>query len=244
MIEKIFKIINTGLEKTLGVRIFPLLPYKGLYSILKGSQKKPDPKDYSTIAGKGSIVQCQQEAYFLVLNKYITEGDKVLDVGFGLGYGLTTLSIKAGAVYGVDIDQKVYDYCQESLLGRNPKLKELSLYDGYTLKFPDAYFDIVTCIDVIEHVEDYNRLIREMLRVSKKGVFLNTPNRRPEYTNSDGTPKNYWHLREWNFEEFNTIIKKHGNPEWNFINGQYDGPFTISGTLKEDSLALSPFLKK
>ncbi len=195
MIEKIFKIINTGLEKTLGVRIFPALPYKGLYSILKGSQKKPDPKDYSTIAGKGSIVQCQQEVYFLALNKYITEGDKVLDVGFGLGYGLTTLSIKAGTVYGVDIDQKVYNYCQESLLGRNPKLKELSLYDGYTLKFPDAYFDVVTCIDVIEHVEDYNRLIREMLRVSKKGIFLNTPNRRPEYTNPDGTPKNYWHLR-------------------------------------------------
>ena len=244
MIEKIFKITNTVLEKTLGVRIFPPFPYKGLYGILKGPQKKPDPKEYSTIVGRGSIVPCQQETYFLVLNKYVSEKDKVLDVGFGLGYGLTILSIKAGEIYGVDVDQKVYDYCQESLAGKNPKLKKLSVYDGYTLDYPNAYFDVVTCMDVIEHVKNYDRLIREMLRVSKKGVFLNTPNRRPEYTNEDGTPKNYWHLREWSFEEFDAIIKKHGKPESNFINGPFDGPFTVSETLKDDTLALSPFLRK
>lgn len=241
--DKIFKIINTILEKTLGVRIFPPTPYRGLYGILKGPQKKPDPKEYSTIVGRGSIVPCQQEAYFLAL-KYVHEGDKVLDVGFGLGYGMTILSIKADELYGVDVDKNVYEYCQKNLMGKNPKLKELSLYDGYDLKYPDNYFDIVTCMDVIEHVEDYDRLLREMLRISKRGVFLNTPNRRPEYTNKDGTPKNYWHLREWSFEEFDAIIKKHGAPEWNLINGLFDGPFTISKTLKEDSLALSPFLKK
>lgn len=244
MLEKIFKTTNIILEKTLGIRVFPPFPYKGLYGLLKGPQKKVNPKEYSTIVGRGSIVQCQQEAYFLALNKYLNEEDKVLDVGFGLGYGLTILSIKASEAHGVDVDQKVYDYCQQSIMGKNPKIKKLSLYDGYTLDYPDSYFDVVTCMDVIEHVEDYDRLIREMLRVSKRGVLLNTPNRRPEYTNPDGTPKNYWHLREWSFEEFDAIIKKHGTPEWNFINGPFDGPFTISSAPKEDTLALCPFLKK
>lgn len=241
--KKISKIINLALEKIIGIRVFPPTPHRGLYKLLKGNKKKPDPKEYSTIVGRGSIVPCQQEGYFLAL-KYLNNGGRVLDVGFGLGYGMTILSILADEVYGIDVDKNVYEYCQKNLLIKNPKLKEVSLYDGYNIKYPDNYFEIVTCIDVIEHVENYNTLIREMLRVSKKGVFINTPNRRPEYTNPDGTPKNYWHLREWNFEEFDKIIKKHGNPEWNFINGQFDGPFTLSNILKENTLALSPFLKK
>jgi len=167
---------------------------------------KPDPKEYSTMVGEGSVVPCQIEAYFLALNKYVDEFATVLDVGFGLGYGLNILAIKAKEVSGVDVDQKVYDYCQGTVVGRNPRLVHLSIYDGYSLNFPNNHFDVVTCVDVIEHVEDYEKLIEEMLRVSKKGVFLSTPNRRPEYTNPDGTPKNYWHLREWSFEEFDESL--------------------------------------
>jgi len=251
MIRKILKKMSAGFEKILGLRITPSPKNQGLYAAVKKilrvkaiTPRKPDPKEYSTIVGKGSIVPCQQESYFLALREYVKEGDTVLDVGFGLGYGMNTLSIKAGSVHGVDVDKKVYDYCTETLIGRNPKIAKISLYNGYDLDYPDNFFDVVTCGDVIEHVEDYHRLIKELLRVSKRGVYLNTPNRRPEYTNEDGTPKNYWHLREWSFEEFDKIIKEHCTPDWNFINGPYNGPFTISKTLKEDTLALAPFLKK
>ncbi len=205
---------------------------------------QPDPKKYSTIVGVGSVVPVQVEGYFLALNKYVEEDAEVLDVGFGLGYGLNILAIKAKEASGVDVDKKVYDYCQGTIVGRNPRLVSLGIYDGYNLPFSDESFDVVTCVDVIEHVEDFNRLIKEMLRVSRKGVFLSTPNRRPEYTNRDGTPKNYWHLREWSFEEFDEIIGKFGQVEWNFINGTYEGPFTISAELLDNTLALSPFIFK
>jgi len=205
---------------------------------------RPDPKKYSTIVGVGSVVPVQIEAYFLALNKYIDENAKILDVGFGLGYGLNILSIKSLEVNGVDVDVKVLNYCTNTLIGKNPRLKILKIFDGYNLQFSDDTFDVVTCVDVIEHVEDYNRLIKEMLRVSRKGVFLSTPNRRPEYTNKDGSPKNYWHLREWSFEEFDKIIKKFGQVEWNFINGSYEGPFSISNRIDENTQALSPFIFK
>ena len=77
------------------------------------SIQKPDPKDYSTIGGVGSVVPCQIEAYFLALNLYVDERDTVLDVGFGLGYGLNILAIKASEVSGVDVDPKVLEYCTE-----------------------------------------------------------------------------------------------------------------------------------
>jgi len=212
------------------------------YSRFKGL--RPDPKEYSTIVGVGSIVPVQIEAYFLALNKYVDERTKVLDVGFGLGYGLNILAIKAREVNGVDIDKKVLDYCTNTLVGRNPRLDYLNIFDGYNLPFAENTFDIVTCVDVIEHVEDYEKLIGEMLRVSKKGVFFSTPNRRPENTNKNGTPKNYWHLREWSYDEFDEIIRKYGKLEWNFINGPYEGPFTISTSLSNDTFALSPFIFK
>jgi len=205
---------------------------------------QPDPGDYSATIGIGTVVPAQIEAYFLALNKYLNEGATVLDVGFGLGYGLNILAIKAREVSGVDVDVKVLDYCRDTVEGRNPRLVHLGLYDGYNLPFPNGHFDIVTCVDVLEHVEDYHRFLDELLRVADKGVFISTPNRRPEYTNSDGTPKNFWHLREWTFGELEAILQQHGKTEWIFLNGPFEGPFSQSTEEHIDTIALSPFIHK
>lgn len=215
-----------------------------LHSLFNRKGNKPGPEEYSTIVGKGSVVPVQIEAYFLALNHYVDESAAVLDVGFGLGYGLNIMAIKASEVSGVDVDKKVHEYCMNTVMGRNPRLKSLDVYDGQHLAFPDRSFDVVTCVDVIEHVPDYHRMIDEMLRVSRNGVFISTPNRRPEYTNKDGTPKNYWHLREWNYPELDMIVRAHGTVDWHFVNGPFDGPFTVSTALRDDTLALAPFIHK
>jgi ubiquinone/menaquinone biosynthesis C-methylase UbiE len=205
---------------------------------------KPNPKDFSAMGDVNSIIPCQIEAYFLALNQYLGEKETALDVGFGLGYGLNILAIKASSVSGVDVDPKVLEYCRHTVIGHNPRLAHLGIYNGYSLSFPDNHFDLVTCVDVLEHVEDYHRFLKELMRVARKGVFISTPNRRPEYTNSDGTPKNYWHLREWSFKELDEILAKHGNVDWNFLNGRFEGPFTHSKQVEADTLTLSPFLQK
>lgn len=82
---------------------------------------KPDPKDYSTIVGKGLVVPCQVEAYFLALNAYVEEESHMLDVGFGLGYGLNILATKARRVCGGDVDPKVLAYCNNTVRGRHPR---------------------------------------------------------------------------------------------------------------------------
>jgi len=214
----------------------------GLKKLFKKKKKKPDY--YSAIDTPNTYVPVQREAYFLVLNKYIDTGDFVLDVGFGQGYGMNIMSIKAGVVYGAEVDQKAYEYCSAYISGKNPKVEKLTVYDGITLPFEDKTFDIVTSCDVIEHVEDYRGFLRELLRVTKKGVFISTPNRRPEYTKDDGTPKNYWHLREWSYDECNEIIAPFGEIDWNCINGPFDGPFSITEQVSDTTMALSPFIRK
>jgi SAM-dependent methyltransferase len=205
---------------------------------------KPNPKKYSTLSGAGSFIPVQLEAYLLAAGKHVAPGDKVLDIGFGLGYGLIALGINAGEVSGLDVDPTVLAYVKSLLEGKHPKLKSLGLYDGYDTKFPDGSFDVVTCVDCLEHVEDYHRLLKELLRVSRKGVFISTPNRRPEHTNSDGTPKNYWHLREWNHEELKEIMEKHGPVEWTFLDGPFSGPFRRADRPGPDTMALCPFVRK
>lgn len=203
---------------------------------------KPDPSEYTTTNGPMEV-PVQKEAYFIALNNYLKEGDEVLDVGAGIGYGLNLLAIRAKHVSGVDIDEKAIDYCERHVRGKNPKLKDLKVYDGYHLPYKDKSFDVITSIDVIEHVEKYDEFITELLRVARKAVILSTPNRRPEYTNPDGTPRNYWHLREWNRKELNDILKKHGvKVEWYHVNGPWEGPFTISRQVRADTMTLTPVL--
>ncbi|GIX27869.1 MAG: hypothetical protein KatS3mg123_1750 [Burkholderiales bacterium] len=46
------------------------------------------------------------------------------------------------------------------------------------LPYPDQTFDLVTCTEVMEHLENYRRIIREIFRVTKPGgvAIFSTPN--------------------------------------------------------------------
>jgi ubiquinone/menaquinone biosynthesis C-methylase UbiE len=169
----------------------------------------------------------------------------VLDVGVGLGYGMAIISVKASRVEGVDVDDKAVEYAAKEYVGKNPKIKSVKVYDGYKLPYPSKSFNVITCVDVLEHVEDYDRFIDELLRVTKKYVIFGTPNRRKEYTNPDGTPMNHWHLREWSKPELDAILKKHSAKiEWRLIDGPFDGPFTVNKRTSKNTLVLMPVLTK
>jgi hypothetical protein len=114
------------------------------------------------------------------------------------------------------------------------------------IPFPDDEFDLVACIDVIEHVPGYLHLLREMVRVSRSVVLVSTPNRRPEYTLPNGRPRNPWHLREWSDDEFNAILEQIPGirVEWHYLNGPWEGPFWISSELTTDTMTLTPALIK
>lgn len=202
------------------------------------------PRLYST-TDEPMQVPVQMEAYQLARDCYIRPGDSLLDVGFGLGYGLQIFATQANYLAGVDIDRKAVAAAQK-LVGVIPGLQELRVYDGQSLPYGPSSFDVVTCVDVIEHVPDYLSLLKEMLRVAARLVFISTPNRRPEYTLPNGRPKNLWHLREWSYDEFDSIL--HQLPgvrvEWNFLDGAWEGPFHTRQVVSDATLALAPVLLK
>jgi len=226
------------------INITPPIVVKGVCSIrsyLPGEVRKPDPSDYSALHNPLEV-PVQVEAYLLCRDKYLKPGDAVLDIGFGLGFGLQIMGGKAENLFGLEVGACAVHRAKRIFQG-HPRVRNIDLYDGLNIPFDDKSVDVVTCIDVIEHVEDYESLMLEMRRVARRVVFISTPNRRPEYTRPDGHPKNSWHLREWTWEELDAILKalcfKY---EWNFIDGPFEGPFNgrIEATL--DTLSLVPVI--
>lgn len=91
---------------------------------------------------------------------------KILDSGCCTGYNLHLLS-KYGTVYGVDTEKKAVAYCKKRGFKKIRHLK-----NGLKLPFKDNYFDIVTSLDVIEHVPEDGKYLKELYRILAPGGHL------------------------------------------------------------------------
>lgn len=97
----------------------------------------------------------------------LTPQTRLLDVGCGNGF-FTFYFDKICDVYGIDYSEK--------MLQMNP-VKKTSVMDANDLKFEDGLFDVVFCHALLHHVENIDKVIQEMKRVSKKYIIILEPNR-------------------------------------------------------------------
>ncbi len=104
-----------------------------------------------------------------VLDRYLGSNGsherRILDVGCGTGTMLTYLAA-FGRTEGVDIDEEAIGYCRER------GLQNVRLGEAANLPFADGTFDLVTALDVIEHLEDDVAALREVGRVLRPGGYL------------------------------------------------------------------------
>ncbi|MDD3718821.1 MAG: class I SAM-dependent methyltransferase [Actinomycetota bacterium] len=90
---------------------------------------------------------------------------RVLDVGCGTGGNFSFLDAY-GRVEGCDYSEEAIRFC--SMRGTHPA-REASIYE---LPYEDASFDLVTCLDVIEHLRFDLPAFLELNRVLAKGGYL------------------------------------------------------------------------
>jgi len=142
----------------------------------------------------------------------------ILEVGCGIGNFTTTLS-KYGKVTAIDIDQSLIDKLNKE---NHPRIKagygdiEKSKYF-----FKDKSFDIIVCINVLEHVKDDEKALQNMYRLLKKGgkLILLVPIHDFLYGEID---KAINHFRRYNPEHLVTQLKQMGfiikqNRKLNFL---------------------------
>jgi SAM-dependent methyltransferase len=90
-----------------------------------------------------------------------TKNPKILDVGCGTGANLEMLA-QFGDAEGVDVSDDALEFC---------RIKGLKTQKGLAEQLPyaDETFDLVTALDVVEHLDDDLAGLRDMFRVLKHG---------------------------------------------------------------------------
>lgn len=99
--------------------------------------------------------------------------ERILDVGCGEGFTLAKLRKEKIGNYleGIEYLQDAIDLGKE--IHPDIKIRKGSIYE---LPYKDNSFDLVLCTEVLEHLADPRKGLKEILRVSSKYCFISIPN--------------------------------------------------------------------
>ena len=111
------------------------------------------------------------------------DGKRVLDVGCGGGILSDSMARKGAEVLGIDLSGKALKVAQLHALEAgttNVAYREVSAEDLATEQ--PGRFDVVTCMEMLEHVPDPASIVRSCAALAKPGgwVFFSTINRNPK----------------------------------------------------------------
>jgi SAM-dependent methyltransferase len=174
--------------------------------------------------------------------KYISEpvekiartlNGSILDFGCGIGIAVRTLRDNNIEAFGIELDR---DAISE---GIDKDIADfITLYDGnFPTPFEDKSFDNLLCVEVLEHIPDYENALHEFSRITRDKVVITVPDMSsiPTLHKHGVVP---WHLLESTHVNFFTqqslgvLLSKYFN-DIEFIRIH---PFTVNETTVFTSL--------
>lgn len=90
---------------------------------------------------------------------------KIFDVGCGTGANLAAFS-QYGKSYGIDMAKEAISFC------RSRGLNNLVISKVESVAYLSESFDVITALDVLEHIDDDVAAMKELYRVCKPGGML------------------------------------------------------------------------
>lgn len=131
----------------------------------------------------------------------------VLELGCGSGYGANYLAKNgAGEVFAYDASSRSIEFANKTFKLPNIKFICKRIEEVNEKRVYDAVINF----EVIEHLQNTEKLLKLVNKSLKKGGLLvvSTPNRL--FSSYDGNkPTNPYHVREYFDNEFRSLLKKH-----------------------------------
>ncbi len=170
-----------------------------------------------------------------VIFNSIEKDNVVLDLGCGNGTLVQLIRNKGIESYGIEIDR---DDIRKSI---RPDVRSyITLYKGGNkLPYADLQFDVVIASEVLEHITEFEKIVKEVHRISKKIFVLTVPD-------ISSIPRMHrfrivpWHLLEsthYNFFTENSL-RKLLSPFWKNLNFIKIGDMYINGDIIKNNIAV------
>lgn len=108
-----------------------------------------------------------------IISKYVKKDTLLGDIGCGAGHYLRSFRKKSGPdfrYYGVDAT-KNYVYLAKKA-HKHDKKCNFQVGDIFSLPFSKSFFDITVCCNVLLHLPKIEKALNELIRISKKKVFI------------------------------------------------------------------------
>ena len=184
---------------------------------------------------------------------HIKKGDRILDLGCSSGQSSIKAAKTAQKVVGVDFDESLLRLAKETAKRekiKNVEFRKVNLEKG--LKYKENSFDKIIFLDVLEHLVERDKILKDIKRVLKKDglVFVGVPNKDTSWKKrqrevgvcSFSDPD---HKIEFSKKEILDLLKKHGfkiiNVSFSTFDTAYRGLYDIVGAF---SLSLYRIISK
>lgn len=97
----------------------------------------------------------------------------------------------------------------ENVKTKRSNIKDIIIEDMTQSTLPEASYDAVVCVEVIEHVPEDDLFVKNISRVIKKGgwAYFTTPN--GDFIKNEEPNKNPDHVRHYKRQELKTLLEKY-----------------------------------
>ena len=110
------------------------------------------------------------------VRQFCSPTTRVLDVGFGEGYGAKILTNSVAEYVGLDMSEDAVRHASSRYPFPNVRFARS---DAEAIPFDEGSFDLVVSFHVLEHVSEPESYLKELARVCRAGghIVIVTPNR-------------------------------------------------------------------
>lgn len=200
---------------------------------------QPEGNFYDKYNSSNPIVRMLMKGFFLSFREMLDglEFQTVLEAGCGEGH-ISEFLYRAKA--GVRVD--AFDISERVIAQARRDYPDIHFETGsvYDIRRADNTYDLVVASEVLEHLERPEAALRELLRVSRKYVFLSVPHE-PVWRVLNCCRGKYWrelgntpgHIQHWGKKQFIEFTNQTHTGTWGAVAVKTPVPWTMVLLKKE-----------